>query len=124
MLSLKNWINEMNKLLLASLLLLVGCSDNRTPEQIAEDMAADLRVNRITAVQIQIESLLNDPDSVQYNLKAVNLDNNALCYDYRAKNGFGGYVRNYIVVTDSGDVADTRKQFKQHCPDDANYERY
>ena len=114
----------MNKLLLASLLLLVGCSDNRTPEQIAEDMASDLRVKRITAVQIQIESLLNDPDSVQYNLKAVNLDNNALCYDYRAKNVFGGYARGYIAVTDGGNILDTKKGFKQHCPDDANYERY
>lgn len=68
----------MKKLLLVGLVLLSGCSEP-TPEQVASNE----RNMRISMVQIEIEKLLNDPDSVQYDFKGVNLDNNALCFDYR-----------------------------------------
>ena len=109
---------EMKKLLLVGLLL-SGCGE-LTPEQ----QASSDRTMRISMVQIEIEKLLNDPDSVQYDFKAVNLDNNALCFDYRAKNGVGGYVRNKLVVLADNSVLESKSGYNKHCQPNANYEIY
>ena len=108
----------MKKLLLVGLLL-SGCGE-LTPEQ----QASSDRTMRISMVQIEIEKLLNDPDSVQYDFKAVNLDNNALCFDYRAKNGVGGYVRNKLVVLADNSVLESKSGYNKHCQPNANYEIY
>lgn len=108
----------MKKLLLIGLML-SGCGE-LTPEQ----QASSDRTMRISMVQFEIEKLLNDPDSVQYDFKAVNLDNNALCFDYRAKNGFGGYVRNKLVVLADNSVLESKSGYNKHCQPNANYEIY
>lgn len=109
---------------LLSVILLNGCTDNRTPEQVAEADAKNERLYRISFAQVEIEKTLNDPDSVQYDFKGYNLDNGAMCFDYRAKNGFGGYVRSKIVVLADNSVFDTNKGYSKHCPADANYEMF
>jgi len=109
----------MKKLFLISFVLLAACSE-RTPEQIASNE----RNMRISMVQIEIEKLLNDPDSVQYDFKAVNLDNNALCFDFRAKNVFGGYVRNKVAILSDNSVVESKSGYKKYCPESANYEKY
>lgn len=41
-----------------------------------------------------------------------------------AKNGFGGYVRNKIVVLSDNSVIESKSGYNKHCPQSANYEMY
>lgn len=88
-----------------------------------EDAARDARLYAISFGQMALEETLRDPGSVDYDLKAVNLDNGALCYAYRAKNGFNGMSFGYAVIV-NGVSHTTAKAFKKHCSNGANYERY
>lgn len=83
------------------------------------DSAKDARLYAISYGQMAIEKTLRDPSSVKWDFKAVNRDNGALCYSYRAKNGFGGMVAGETAIKDGKIVA-----FRKACPDGANYEVY
>ena len=109
---------------LLSVVLLNGCSDNRTPEQISNDDAKNERLVRMALVTNEVEKSMKDPDSVEYEFRGYNLDNDALCFDYRAKNSFGGYASGKIVVLADNSVADTKKSYLKNCPNDANYEMF
>lgn len=94
-------------------------SASNTPQ----DPARNARLHAISYGQMEIESRLKDPDSVKYDLKAVNMDNGSLCYSYKAKNGFGGMVSGVTVISD-GQVFSSVKAFDKYCAAGANYERY
>lgn len=79
----------------------------------------DARLYAVSFGQMAIEKTLRDPSSVEWDLKAVNLDNGALCYSYRARNGFGGMVRGRAALMGGKEVG-----FGEFCPSGANYERY
>ena len=44
-----------------------------------------------------IKEALNDPSSLSVNWIGANEKGTVICFDYRAKNGFGGLVKNYTV---------------------------
>ena len=70
-------------------------------------------------VAIQEEEVLKrlrDPDSVQWQAKYVNLKTGATCYSYRAKNGFGGYVDDGMVIVDNK-ITSSDKVWNKHCAD-------
>ena len=89
----------------------------------AESDAQTARLYAISAGQIALEGSLRDPDSVKYEVKAYNLTNNALCYDYRAKNGFGGYSNGYLAIVNSA-PKEGAKNYKKYCNDSFEYEVY
>ncbi|MBF8176056.1 hypothetical protein [Herminiimonas contaminans] len=70
----------------------------REAKEELEKVAANARLYAISFGQTAVKESLRDPDSVQWKWKAVNLDNGALCYLYRAKNGFGGYTDDGTVI--------------------------
>ena len=66
--------------------------------------------------QDEVLKRLRDPDSVEWKQKYVNLKTNAICYSYRAKNGFGGYVDDGMVIV--GDkITSSNKVWNKHCAD-------
>ena len=90
---------------------------------VPKDSAKDARLHAISYGQMALEERLRDPDSVKYDLKAVNLSNNSLCYSYRAKNGFGGMVSGVYVLKD-GNAMTSNKAFEKYCSAGSEYEIY
>jgi hypothetical protein len=98
------------------ILLLIGCGKS-SPEQ----DASRKRLYAISFAQNAIEQTLKDPSSIEYITKAYNLDNDALCFKYRARNSFGGMVVNQIVIKDEK-VHESASSFSKFC--NGNLERY
>ena len=70
-----------------------------------------------TPAQIASEQTLRDPSSVQYIIKAYNRSNDAICFKYRAKNGFGGMSIGYLVVMNEK-AQDSGSAFEKNCKGD------
>lgn len=99
--------------------VLTGCGDP-TPEQ----NAATARLYAISIGQEAVQNSLRDPNSIEWESKAVNIDTGALCYIYRARNGFGGMAQGFAVIVD-GKMHRTNKIFDKHCQvKGGNYETY
>lgn len=74
--------------------------------------------------QDAITQSLRDPGSVEWKQKYVNLDTKALCYSYRAKNGFGGYVDDGSVIY-KGKLITSAAGWNKHCGNEGgNYEHF
>lgn len=74
--------------------------------------------------QDEVLKRLRDPDSVQWQAKYVNLKTSALCYRYRAKNGFGGYVDDGAVIY-KGKLITSVSGWNKHCAaEGGNYEDF
>lgn len=113
----------MKIIFIAALILLSACAPE-TPEERAETDARNFRAYRISMVQIEIEKALRDPDSVDYEVKTYNLDNDAMCFVYRAKNGFGGFARTKLAVLPDNTVLYGDQTYVKYCDESARYERY
>lgn len=87
-----------------------------------QDKARDARLHAISYGQMALEERLRDPGSVKYDFKAVNLTNGALCYAYKARNGFGGMVSGVYVLKD-GNAMTSNKAFEKYCSG-GDFERY
>jgi hypothetical protein len=101
-------------------LIVKSCDTEDKPE----DIERKLRLYQITNAQIALEETLRDPDSVDYTQKSINLDNSAICFSFRAKNGFGGYSKSLIVIHDGNVYENSQKKYAELCPPTANYENY
>lgn len=103
----------------AMVFLLSGCGEP-TPQE----LGARSRLYAISLGQEAVQSGLRDPGSVEWESKFINLDSNALCYIYRARNGFGGMSQGFAVILD-GKIHRTNKIFDKHCQvKGGNYEIY
>lgn len=108
-----------------------------TPQEIAEQQAEELRdavqarkraqeterLFILTEAQRILETQLKDPDSVSYEVKGWNLSNGALCFKYRARNGFGGMAMGYLTIHQN-QAYETAAQFRKLCPATDNIESY
>lgn len=100
-----------------------------TPQEIAAQQAEELRdaaqarkraqeterLFILTEAQRILETQLKDPDSVSYEVKGWNLSNVALCFKYRARNGFGGMAMGYLAIHQN-QAYETAAQFRKLCP--------
>lgn len=100
-----------------------------TPQEIAAKQAEELRdavqarkraqeterLFILTEAQRILETQLKDPDSVSYEVKGWNLSNGALCFKYRARNGFGGMAMGYLAIHQN-QAYETAAQFRKLCP--------
>lgn len=108
-----------------------------TPQEIAEQQAEELRdavqarkraqerdrLFILTEAKRILETQLKDPDSVSYEVKGWNLSNGALCFKYRARNGFGGMAMGYLAIHQN-QAYETAAQFRKLCPATDNIESY
>lgn len=70
-----------------------------TPPNPLDDEAI---VRRTAAAMHLIKKNLRDPESVVWEHAGATMGGAAICITYRAKNGFGGYSREHLLVTDKG----------------------
>ena len=104
---------------------LIGSASGANTDDAAEldSELSRYRLGAISSVQGVLEGALRDPGSVEYIVKSYNLDNDAICFKYLAKNGLGGMTVETIVVI-NGEASQSAKAYKKRCLESANYERY
>jgi hypothetical protein len=85
-----------------------------TPEQIAEKAASDKRFHLAAGLVSTIKDAVADPDSLAIDQLRVNDDASIVCAEYRARNGFGGMVREHLVVTGQG-AQQEAAAWNKHC---------
>ena len=87
------------------------------PERAKKDAA----VQRAVLGARVLKKAMRDPDSFKLESALVIEGSRAVCYDYRAKNGFGGYNRGHAVLAGNGttfktdDMAGFRKLWNKEC---------
>lgn len=57
------------------------------------------RIIQAVAATRALKASLRDPDSVRWDSVLVNEDGTVACIEYRARNGFGGMNREFVVFT-------------------------
>lgn len=91
------------------LLLMFGGSLNspQTPQSAAEKKAEDERSSRVALAANManaIKKSMRDPDSFKLNSVLIMEKTGAVCYEYRARNGFGGMNVGQAVLSSKGDL--------------------
>lgn len=77
----------------------------------AEQKAADDRKwNLIFAGQEMLKKMMRDPNSLVFD-RVLYTDDESVCYEYRAKNGFGGMNKEAAVFSDKGLITNDDKGF-------------
>lgn len=61
----------------------------KTPEEEAAERAQVKRRNMTALTAVAIKRSLHDPDSLKWSSILANDDASVICFEYRAKNGFG-----------------------------------
>lgn len=69
---------------------------------------------RVVAAMTVVKRALRDPDSVVWEDSLARRDGTVICLQYRARNGFSGYVRERIIFTADGNY-DTLQAWRRHC---------
>ena len=77
-------------------------SKPETPEQTAAKKKQDEAVQRATVGAIALKKTMRDPESFKLKSALVIDGTGAVCYDYRAKNGFGGMNVGHAVLSSDG----------------------
>lgn len=93
----------------------------KTPEQEAAEVAQaakekleQARNSIMRETYIVVRSNLRDPDSMKVELMAASANPEVACLAYRARNGFGGMVRD-VMVWDGKTYQKTAKAWKKNC---------
>lgn len=73
----------------------------KTPEQLQQEKEDKAKNYKALLGAKSIKQSLRDPSSLEFERVAIT-ENNDICYDYRAKNGFGGMNKEYAVLTNKG----------------------
>lgn len=89
----------------------------------AEQAAKSARALAIAQAQIALKESLRDPDSLEWDSKFYNLSNGAMCFQYRARNGFGGMNREYLVVAKGKMYPNQASRWNQFCTK-GQFEKY
>jgi len=81
-------------------------------KQIAAEqkVADDRKLNLIFAGQEMLKKMMRDPDSLVFE-RVLYTDDESVCYEYRAKNGFGGMNKGAAVFSDKGFITNDDKGF-------------
>ncbi len=73
-----------------------------TPQQAAAKKKQDEAVQRATVGAVALKKAMRDPESFKLESALVINGTDAVCYDYRAKNGFGGMNVGQAVLSADG----------------------
>lgn len=99
--------------------MLVGCQPNRPQTEAEKEHERTFQL--AVAGAAVIRDAQRDPDSFQVESAYVVKDTDALCYEYRSRNGFGGMNRARAVIDIKGDKIITdeapgfRKAWNKEC---------
>jgi hypothetical protein len=74
---------------------------NSTPAQ-PMDYKHSLNIVRATATARSLKKAMRDPDSFKLSIVRIVDKTDAICYEYRARNGFGGLDIGQAVVSPKG----------------------
>ena len=91
----------------------------QTPEQLAAKQKQNEGFQKALAGAKMLKQTMRDPDSFKL-VTAVTLEAGAVCYKYRAKNGFGGTNASNAVLTadnqfKSSDMDGFKKLWNKEC---------
>jgi RNA polymerase subunit RPABC4/transcription elongation factor Spt4 len=75
---------------------------SKTPEQIALEEKRDAAVQRATVGATTLKKAMRNPDSFKLESALVINGTDAVCYTYRAQNGFGGMNAGQAVLSADG----------------------
>lgn len=78
-----------------------------TPEQAAEKKKVDDAVEKAILGAVMLKKSMRDPDSFKLESANVIDGTSAVCYEYRAKNGFGGVNASKAVFSGDGKMFKT-----------------
>lgn len=91
---------------------------SKTPEQKALETKekAESEARHLSAVvaMTSIKKALRDPASVEWSSVLTNKDGTTICIEYRAKNGFGGYAKEFASFV-NGKPSKNLDQWNKHC---------
>lgn len=73
-----------------------------TSEELAAKKKEDAVVQRAAAGAVLLKKAMRDPDSFKLESALVINGSGAVCYNYRAKNGFGGVNPGHAVLSSDG----------------------
>ncbi|MGQ0503469.1 MAG: hypothetical protein ACT4P0_12825 [Panacagrimonas sp.] len=73
-----------------------------TPEAAAAQKKQDAAVQRAVAGAVMLKKAMRDPESFKLESALVIDGSGAVCYGYRAKNGFGGVNAGHAVLSSDG----------------------
>lgn len=94
----------------------------KTPEELVKEAAA-LRLDRARDKTVlfakAVKDGLRDPDSVVWESVSADQDAEIICIEYRAKNGFGGMNREF-VLTANGKTSQKVKDWNKKCLEGLN----
>lgn len=88
----------------------------KTPEQIAAKAAEDRAFQRTARIAAGIKASLREPGSVVWESIHANEDASIICLDYRARNGFGGMAREFVVFA-NGKASKKVNDWNRRCVD-------
>lgn len=78
-----------------------------TPDQVAAKKKQDQGVARAQAGAAMLKRAMRDPDSFKLSQALVIDGSGAVCYEYRAQNGFGGLNVGHAVISPDGKLFKT-----------------
>ena len=89
-------------------------SDVETPEQKAQKEAETARYAVAAATSKLLRDTMRDPESMKFESLRVSENADTVCMEYRARNGFGGMNREFMVVAD-GKTSQKPNAWNKHC---------
>lgn len=81
-------------------------------KQIAAEQKAynDKKYSRVFTGEQALKKIMRDPDSLVFE-RVRYMDDESVCYEYRAKNGFGGMSKGEAVLSEKGFITNDDKGF-------------
>lgn len=76
-----------------------------------QKVADDRKWNLVFAGQEMLKKMMRDPDSLAFD-RVLYTDDGSVCYEYRAKNGFGGMSKGAAVFSDKGFITNEADGFE------------
>lgn len=73
------------------------------------------RIRVARAVAQAIRDSAREPDSIVFNSLRTDEKANIVCAEFRGRNGFGGYSRQFVIVTPQKTYQDNIAQWNKHC---------
>lgn len=85
-----------------------------TPEQVAAKKKQNESIARAQAGAAMLKQAMRDPDSFKLSQALVIDGTGAVCYEYRARNGFGGMNIGHAVISSDGKTFKTENDAGYH----------
>lgn len=78
---------------------IISANQPDDPEDAAKKAADARQYSAAAQLSRDLRKLMRDPESLQFDILAVNDDASVVCAGYRSRNGFGGMNREFLVAT-------------------------